>query len=126
MQTVAAQIDTHTDKSATVLSDYNYYRLKMIDNDGVFTYSKVIAIKNNQLTDTKVQVYPNPAKDFVNLSIADKTLLKTELKVLDLNGKTVLRQKIESDQQVIDISKLPNGMYILSFENRENVKLIKQ
>ncbi len=114
------------DRSATIMSEYNYYRLKMVDRDGVFTYSKVIAIKNNQLTDTKVQLYPNPAKDFVNLSISDKTLLKTELKVLDLNGKMMLRQKIVSDQQVINISKLPNGMYVLSFENGENVKLIKQ
>ena len=43
----------------------NYYRLKQVDFDGTFAYSKVIAI--NAVGNDKIFAFPNPAKDQVNI-----------------------------------------------------------
>ena len=41
----------------------NYYRLKQLDFDGAFEYSKVIMITSENTLDDKVSVYPNPVQE---------------------------------------------------------------
>ena len=43
----------------------NYYRLKQVDFDGTFAYSKVIAI--NAPGSTDIFAFPNPAKDKITV-----------------------------------------------------------
>ncbi len=80
----------------------------------------------DHLVETAVQIYPNPVKDFINLSITDKALLQTDINIFDLNGKNILSQRILNSQQIIDVSKLISGIYIIRFENGDNIKIIKQ
>jgi ABC-type molybdate transport system substrate-binding protein len=39
-----------------------YYRLKQVDNDGKFSYSKIISLLGSRLNFALVKHYPNPAK----------------------------------------------------------------
>lgn len=45
----------------------NYYRLKMIDNDGKFTYSEVRKVQFSVIS--AAQVFPNPAVSYVMISL---------------------------------------------------------
>ena len=47
---------------------YNYYRLKMIDIDDKFEYSRVIALRREFSESLKLKVYPNPVGDYLMVS----------------------------------------------------------
>lgn len=85
-----------------------YYRLKMMDKDGRFTYSKNLRI--NQDAGLPVSFFPNPAKDAVVISGLTAT---SEIRLIDLKG-TLLKQLTTTAQSLsIDISKFVRGMYVL-------------
>jgi hypothetical protein len=100
--------DTHPFKGV------NYYRIKQIDLDGNFNYSKmiVISIKN----DYSVLVYPNPAKDklFLEIEFAKKI---DEAFFLDMNGK-MIRLIIDREKNLIDLSGINSENLIVWFKTK--------
>ncbi len=101
-----------------------YYRLKMIDVDGRFTNSNIIKLStlNLQLS----TIYPNPIKDKATLQIGDRTLLNTQATIIDANGKIIKTIFIKNNFEIVDMSGLPSGLYILKMSNGEMLKMIKQ
>jgi hypothetical protein len=100
-----------------------FYRLIMIDIDDRSSKSNILKISNpNKLLSN---VYPNPVADFINLTITDIKLINTQANLNDANGRTVKSFKIDNAFEVIGISNLKTGMYILKFANGETQKIIK-
>ncbi len=65
----------------------NYYKLKMVDKDGGFTYSKIVnVVLGNQSLSLKV--YPNPATTYVVVEHPASTT-SARLQLLDANGRIV-------------------------------------
>jgi Family of unknown function (DUF5689)/Secretion system C-terminal sorting domain/Endonuclease/Exonuclease/phosphatase family len=103
-----------------------YYRLKMVDNDASYEYSKVVSVDKKSLNKT-LKVYPNPASSvfFVeNIeSLRNPATGGTEGSLLDriliynLNGQVV---KAVSNTNKIDVSDLSNGLYILEAQLKDN------
>jgi len=62
-----------------------------------------------------VQVYPNPASDRLHIILADHTNKKNLAVIMtSMKGQTVISDKITCQQEaVLDISSLPDGLYIL-------------
>jgi hypothetical protein len=52
----------------TPLTGISYYRLKMVDHDGTFTYSSLVRVKIAEAITATPSVYPNPAIDFIHLN----------------------------------------------------------
>lgn len=74
-------------------------------------------------TDTnKVVFYPNPVQD--NLNISSETNIKS-LIITDSSGRTVKTIKNAQNVQSVDVSNLSNGLYILSIDNNQIFKFIK-
>jgi Secretion system C-terminal sorting domain/Family of unknown function (DUF5689)/Endonuclease/Exonuclease/phosphatase family len=102
-----------------------YYRLKMVDNDASFEYSKVISVDKKSLNKT-LKVYPNPASNvfFVeNIeSLRNPATGGTEgplvdrILILNLNGQVV---KTETNTNKINVSDLSNGLYILEVQLKD-------
>jgi len=69
-----------------------YYRIKQIDLNGSFTYSRTISIRVQNAKGFGVEIYPNPVDDILQVEtwINDDTHL--EVIVYDENGKNVLTQ----------------------------------
>jgi hypothetical protein len=61
-------------------------------------------------------IYPNPAKDYFNLSLTNTDLSNSKVDVYDLNGKLVLSKMSDSNQRV-DVQQLNSGMYIVLVES---------
>ena len=61
--------------------------------------------------------YPNPASDFINISGLEK---ETEMTIYDLMGKVVLKTSLESDDNMIDVSNISNGTYIIAVDGKFN------
>jgi hypothetical protein len=67
------------------------YRLKQVDTDGSFEYSKVVEVDAGNIPDGFVleQNYPNPFNPTTTIKFALAETQKAELKVFDLLGNEV-------------------------------------
>ena len=66
----------------------------------------------------KINIYPNPAHDFVNISVEDPTLATQIIKIIDLSGKIVYKYALEQDTKNVQIPiDLKTGMYIVILES---------
>ena len=74
-----------------------------------------------------IQVFPNPANDFIRISLLDKRpVAYNEWKLLDLNGKNVLQGKTDKNVFDIDMRSLQPGIYLLQCSDGKNQRVIKQ
>jgi YVTN family beta-propeller protein len=101
-----------------------YYRLKMVDSDGKYSYSYIIVLNSKQ--NSGISIYPNPAKDAVMLAINDRSLMGTQFSVISANGKLVMKQAITGTAQMVNTAKLPAGIYLIKFADGSTVKMIKE
>lgn len=114
-----------TDKSP--YSDISYYRLKQTDFIGEFGYSQIRSIKIDQLHNSKVEIYPNPTTNEINL-IGDLQELE-QISILNTLGQDVTVfisiTKAEEGMIVLDLSNLINGIYYVKTRTTAN-KVYKQ
>jgi hypothetical protein len=116
-QTNYSFTDTHSDRSA----DKVFYRLKMIDQDGKFKYSKILPVPAN-CKNAAMLVYPNPVNDgklYINIS---GTGGYTEAKLMSATGQTVLVKKIMDGTNLLNTSNIADGIYILSVQDSNGFK----
>ncbi|WP_192823136.1 T9SS type A sorting domain-containing protein [Rufibacter sp. LB8] len=103
-----------------------YYRLRQVDFDGKFEYTKIISVKSKAVAiQVEAKVYPNPATDVLNLTITGTTG-KATVQIYGADGKLASTQEVEiSTGQVLDISTLPVGMYILKVKGEQFEKTLR-
>jgi hypothetical protein len=88
----------------------NLYRLKMVDQDGSFTYSRIRTL-NLKDASGDLSIYPNPSSDI--LHIRDFSNVK-EIVISDLQGRSVYQSaKISKSDGSVNIQNLAQGIYIV-------------
>lgn len=93
-----------TDRSPLFLS---YYRLKQLDFDGTFSYSRVISVKS---PDAEIVAYPNPAGNHFYLkNLKEKSLIV----IRSPEGKVISKQFVIPGKPV-DASYLTPGLYTVT------------
>ncbi len=91
-----------------------YYRIKAVDKNGNVLYTD---IKNLRLSSVKNQasVFPNPAKEFTNVSFTAGSTGKGQITLLDASGKRISEQTFTTIQgtnkQLINTANLAAGTY---------------
>ena len=67
----------------------------------------------------KVEIYPNPSVDFLNVRIDNANLEKAELMVYSIIGSKhrVEIEKTDAFQFKVDVRDLPPGYYLLSIKD---------
>jgi hypothetical protein len=102
----------------------SYYRLTQVDYDGTSkTFAPVSASCESLGTGLPIEVYPNPMINEVTVEIdlEDYQGSETYYTILDARGSIVKRDLIDLDRgfnkHTIDVQNLPNGVYILRFNN---------
>jgi hypothetical protein len=106
----------------------NYkYRLKMVDNNGTFEYSKVIETaialpKNFELS----QNYPNPFNPSTKIDYQVPVDAKVVMEVYNIAGQKVVElvnQQMSAGYYTVDFgtSKLSSGVYIYRFSANDKV-----
>jgi trimeric autotransporter adhesin len=127
-QNSSANNYSYTDKQP--LQGTNFYRLKIIDADGKFTYSKIVAIKMDDKNIT-LQIFPNPAKNLLNVQVNGNNESIT-LQIIDMTGRKVKEEKIQLNGNTsvsVDINNLPKGTYNLLLKSKsinEQKKFVKE
>jgi hypothetical protein len=92
------------------------------DNGCVLSQPITMTSGLNELFDSKITLYPNPANQFVTIES-----VKSEFKyqLMDLNGRVISMNKTFSKMHMIDISILSKGIYQVAITDGMN-KIIKQ
>ena len=112
-----------------------YYRLKIIDNDGSFTYSKIVSINLfDELKEGLIEAYPNPFSENILLKINSTQNQEVKVILRDLSGRTILNESFEVNSGLTlrspnIVTELQSGFYFLTVEmggNIQTLKLIKQ
>ncbi|MFK8058209.1 MAG: reprolysin-like metallopeptidase [Saprospiraceae bacterium] len=101
-----------------------YYRLRQNDLDGNFEYSEVrTAVLES--TVKGMQVYPNPVKSELSGFLDVEANVRTDLTLLDLNGRVVLAQTATGTQFTINLDNLPAGIYVLKAKHVNGEEIVK-
>ena len=63
---------------------------------------------------SQIIIYPNPANDYINISIKVQTLTPDFIRIINLSGKIVYEEMVEPDNKELQIPiNLFNGVYIV-------------
>ena len=104
------------DESITTLTIYwPSGTIDILNNIGVNQEINVVEGQTLSIENTTTQslnIYPNPAENFINIE-TDINLTGAIISVFDLNGRRILNYKQESDSNLIDVSGVSAGDYIL-------------
>lgn len=120
-------------EDASPAEGLNYYRLKMVDIDGQYSYSGVLIIRTNG-SGIQITATPNPFTDHVAITIQSTSNETANLRVFNSEGRLVWRKTTYVNagtnvQYFNDLQSLLPGVYILKV-NKGNTtgefKLIKR
>jgi len=97
-----------------------YYRLKLVDQDGSFTYSKVVTLKGAKSSNAEVRLFPNPMSSLCTV-IYPPAIVTAVLSIYAPDGKKIADYNIaaHSSQRSLDLSGLKPGMYFIVYKNDE-------
>lgn len=109
-----------------------YYRLKMVDVDGKFTYSNVIMVRKEKKTLSGISLSPNPVISSANATVRfdASRAAAVNLRVVDMAGRQVLAQQNNVTEgtnsiQVNNLNRLQPGLYIIQLVNGNELSTFK-
>ena len=109
-----------------------YYRLKMVDVDGKFTYSNVIMVRKEKKAISGISLSPNPVISSANATVrfdASRAAV-VNLRIVDMAGRQVLAQQNNVSEgtnsiQVNNLNRLQPGIYIIQLVNGNELSTFK-
>lgn len=94
----------------------NYYRFKQIDINGNYKYSNTVYVNNSNNANFSVAVYPNPAKE--SLNIATGTSEPFTYKLFNAFGQT-MSMGLAIGPQFLNLNELAPGIYYISIVSND-------
>lgn len=103
-----------------IKGDVLYYRIKSVESANKGSYSRIISIKSNQQSGS-ISVTPNPAQDYVYVSIPGNDLLNKEMLIVNMSGAVLRKQKVNEagSRLKIIVSDLPKGAYAIKLTDNK-------
>jgi hypothetical protein len=88
-----------------------YYRIRGLDNDGVYSYSTTVVVQPTNAGDNGITVYPNPATRLLTVITGSGNVLLKQVRIRDMEGRTILMATAAGRRYQADISRLAKGNY---------------
>lgn len=129
INTVASAITSSQQQSYSFIDKFpfegiSYYRIKYTDFNGAYGYSRVEAIELI-LNKLEIQIYPQPADEYITLILSGFKEEKVELTILSSNGLTVKKSIQEFSGNQINVSDLNPGIYFIHIKTSEQSKVFR-
>jgi hypothetical protein len=123
---------TETDDVTNLHAANVYYRLKIVNSNGFYTYSHIVTTHLKEANNNLV-MFPNPFTDYISLKVNSPKKEQLRITIYDGLGRALKKQQNDlhpGDNHIIvsGLQSLSKGTYILKAENgRQTVqyKLIK-
>lgn len=110
---------------ASPFEGINIYRLSMVDRDGQSSLSEVVTLTVKGGKGISIQVYPNPVKEELQITIAGKADGQARIQVLDITGKLVRSVLLNNNAARVDMRNLPSGMYLVKYVDNSHASVTK-
>jgi hypothetical protein len=117
-------------KDLELPEENNYYRLKQIDLNDSYEYSKTVLIKSPVNTNAGIKVLKNPFTGYIDVAFKNSNAGKVEISLIDITGKTVFKKTDNiagTSRKRIDLSghAINPGVYILEIRTN-NQKFVER
>jgi hypothetical protein len=99
-----------------------YYRVKLMDIDGKFKYSNVVALRLSQKPG--VTIWPNPFQSSITISITTEKETIIDVNLIDVSGRSLRRTTQSADKGITRITvggleNLPAGVYLVEITDKK-------
>lgn len=84
--------------------------------------------KNNFEDRKPLKIFSNPVSEFITIDVEDD-FIGSELKLTNLQGQLVFQSNVVAVNQIIGVSELPSGIYLLSVQKDDKIfthKIVKE
>ena len=98
-------------KDTQPLNGQNYYRIKEIDFNGSYEYSRIVAA---QYEYPIIKIYPNPVSDILNIESKERV---EKIEIINTMGMVV--KTIDDPHRTVNLELLPFGVYYLKIYNTD-------
>ncbi len=107
-------------------TDVKYYRLKQVDANGKYGYSKIVSIHKNNNND-EIGIFPNPVADLLILQAKGITKKSLDIEVINVNGQIAKRQQFLQGSTIcyIETNTLASGNYFVAVSDGLTKKTYK-
>ncbi|GAB3197703.1 hypothetical protein ABID22_000781 [Pontibacter aydingkolensis] len=107
-----------------------YFRLKQVDIDGTYTYSKIVALEAPATGTSEILLAPNPIEPSTRLTIFTTEHGLVKIRVFNMSGKEVYIQNLliyagENSISLEMYNKISPGIYMLTTEFNNVVSRLK-
>jgi endonuclease I len=98
-----------------------FYKLKLVDIDGTFSYSKTVAVRLNGFSGA--YIYPNPTNGKLTVQLQKQLTETGTLTICDMTGRMMKQYAVAAQQATIhlDATVLPAGRYFIKITNKNTV-----
>jgi hypothetical protein len=103
------------------------YRLQMVDKDAKYDYSEVKTIRNGLIT--AVSVYPNPARDYVSVTLGGSTTQSVVVRLLNQSGQLLLEKNVSNAGGTtvsLAVGSYPQGNYLIVVMGADGSKQVSK
>lgn len=105
----------------------NYYRVRIVDNDGRYSFSEVRILLFGK--GGLVLLFPNPATDVINIQLPESWQgKKVKIELYNQLGQAVISKTQLQVSQVesLNISSLARGIYTISLQREDGITEVKK
>ena len=103
------------------------YRLVMVDRNGNTAYSTVKSIRIGSVS--AVSVYPNPASEYVNVTLGGDASVSANIRLVNLAGQVLLEKTVANAGGTtvpLTISGYPSGNYLIVITASDGSKQVNK
>jgi len=103
------------------------YRLVMVDRNGNTAYSAVKSVRIGSVS--AVSVYPNPASEYVNVTLSGDASVSANIRLVSLAGQVLLEKTVTNAGGTtvpLTVSSYPSGNYLIVITASDGSKQVNK
>lgn len=97
--------------------------MAQVDEDGTTDYSMIKIVQFEARDNANIILYPNPTNGNINLNFNGQEVTNFNIEIIDMLGRSILKQTLENSTQTIDVQHLASGKYILRVAYNNKIEL---